>query len=140
MAITLARGSQTLTLPSGLRWTEEYAWQSLAQTTEYGLTGALIVQQGVKQAGRTLTLEGGEQWAWIKRSDLETLWGMLNLPQPLTLTLHDARQFVVLPDLGSGPALSAKPLPRVLDSGLANPGPQDWYVIESIRFIIIGTP
>ena len=44
MAITLGG----LALPRGLRWTDELAWSPVAQSTEYGLTGALIVQEATK--------------------------------------------------------------------------------------------
>lgn len=69
-AITLG----AMTLPAGLRWDDEYAsWSPVAQSTSYGLTGALLVQEAAKQAGRPLTLTGGRQYCWIARADLDTL-------------------------------------------------------------------
>ena len=94
MAITL----DTITLPQGLRWADEFAWSPLAQATSYSLTGAL--------------LDAGEE---------------------MTITLHDARTFTVLP-AGAEP-LAVSPLPRVLGSGFANPGNDAWYVLESLKLI-----
>ena len=66
MAITLG----AVTLPQGLVWSDEFDWTPLAQTTEYSLTGALIVEQAEKQAGRPITLVGGIDFAWLTRNDV----------------------------------------------------------------------
>lgn len=129
MAITL----DTVTLPQGLRWTDEFAWSDLAQSTTYTLTGSLVVEQTTRQAGRPITLIGGKDFAWISRLDLSALKVLLDAGEQMTLTLHDARTFTVLP---AGPdALSVYALPIVLDSGPANPDNDTWYVLESLKLI-----
>jgi hypothetical protein len=131
MAITL----NAIALPQGLRWADEdeFAWSPLAQETTYTLTGSLIVEQSTKQAGRPITLTGGKDFAWLTRAEIGTLKALLNTGAPMTLTLHDARVFTVLP-AGDKP-LIVSPLPRVKDSGYANPGPAAWYVLESLALI-----
>ncbi|KAB2923127.1 MAG: hypothetical protein F9K25_18715 [Candidatus Contendobacter sp.] len=129
MAITLGG----LTLPQGLVWSDEFAWSPLAQATEYSLTGALIVEQATKQAGRPITLIGGRTWAWLTRAEAATLKALLNAGDEMTLTLHDSRTFTVLP-AGDDP-LAVAPLPRVRDSGLADAGDDDWLVLESLKLI-----
>lgn len=132
MSITLTSGSTTIELPSGLRWTDEFDWNPVAQSIETGLTGAPIIQQGTRQAGRPLTLEGGRQWAWITRSDLLALHQLLSVAgaQP-TVTLHDGRQFLVVPDLSAG-ALDTESL-----RGEADPESSTRYVLTALRFLIL---
>ena len=132
MAITL----DAFTLPDGLRWIDEFAWSPTAQQTGYLVAGTLLVEESVKQAGRPITLVGGQAWAWMQRSEVEALHAALTAADAsFTLTLHDGRQFNVVPDhSGEGP-LSTRPLPIVRDSGPANPASSSWYVIERIRFL-----
>lgn len=129
MAITL----NAVTLPQGLRWTDEFAWSDLAQSTTYTLTGSLVVEQTTRQAGRPITLVGGKYWAWLTRVQLGTLKDLLDTGAPMTLTLHDNRTFTVL---SAGPdALQVSALPIVKDSGPANPSSGAWYVLESLKLI-----
>lgn len=133
MSITLG----ALALPDGLRWSDEFAWEAQAQSTDYGLTGALLIQIATKQAGRPITLLGGSQWAWMRRADLIALRTLIDQATvPLTLTLHDGRTFQVLPDRAQT-ALDAEALPIVGDSGPADPQAQSWYVINSIKLIAV---
>lgn len=130
MAITLG----VITLPQGLRWSDEFDWTPLAQSTEYSLTGALIVERATKQAGRPITLVGGKDFAWITRSALITLKTFLDTRATATLALHDARTFSVMPD---AEPLIAYQLPRVKDSGIADPGDDAWYVIDTLKLIAV---
>lgn len=134
MAITLDATIAGVTLPDGLRWSDEFDWTPLAQSTEYSLTGALIVQRAMRQAGRPITLIGGKDFAWITRAALLILKDLLDADDTLRLTLHDARTFSVIP---AAEPLAAYPLPRVKDSGYADPGPDDWYVIDTLKLITI---
>ena len=130
MALTLG----ALTLPQGLRWADEFDWSPLAQqATEYSLTGALIVQQAVKQAGRPITLEGGREFAWLTRTEVAALKALLDAGEEMTLTLHDARTFTVLP-AGDEP-LTVRALPVVKDSGPANPSSGARYILETLKLI-----
>lgn len=137
MAITLSTTGAPLVLPQGLRWTDEYAWSAVAQSTEYGLTGALLIQEGTRTAGRPLTLVGGANWAWITRADLDTLRVLLESTDTRTLTLHDGRRFSVIPARDSDGPLAASPVPIVRDSGPADPTAATKYVLESVRFLIL---
>lgn len=129
MAITLG----ALTLPQGLRWADEFEWTPLAQATEYSLTGALLVEQATKQAGRPITLVGGKDFAWLTRAQAAALKALLDTGAAMTLTLHDARTFTVLP--ANDAPLVIAPLPRVRDSGFADAGDDDWTVLESLKLI-----
>lgn len=129
MAITL----NAITLPQGLRWTDEFAWSPAAISSIYSVTGALIVQKAVKQAGRPITLVGGAQWAWLTRTEALALQALLDAGNEMTLTLHDARTFTVLP--ANDDALDLSALPIVNDSGPADPSAGARYVLESLKLI-----
>lgn len=118
---------------NGLRWSDELAWSAVAQSTDYGLTGALLVQEGTRSTGRPLTLSGGRERAWISRSDLLALHAMLESTAQRVLTLHDGRQIPVIPRRdGDGP-LKADSLREVAD-----PDAGERYFIDQLRFWIVG--
>lgn len=129
MAITL----NEVPIPQGCRWADEFTWSPLTQTTEYSLTGALIVHQAEKQAGRPITLVGGKDFAWLTRSEVASLKALLDAGEEMTLTLHDSRAFTVLP-AGDEP-LTVSPLPIVKDSGAADPSSDARYVLETLKLI-----
>lgn len=135
MAITLGG----VALPDGLRWADEFAWSPRVQSTEWSITGALLVQEGEKQAGRPITLIGGRTWAWMTRVALLALQSQLdNAPGTgLTLVLHDSRSFQVIPRMDESGAIQASPLPRIGDSGFADPSDDDWYYIDELRLLEI---
>ncbi|MCK9348235.1 MAG: hypothetical protein M0P41_04815 [Sphaerochaeta sp.] len=74
-------------LPKDLQWADELTWNAVAQSVEYSLTGALLIQEGVKQKGRTITLSGLDNMAWITREVGSTLLSMANTPG-LVMTLE----------------------------------------------------
>lgn len=145
MAITLG----ALVLPPELVWEDEDAWSPVAQTTEYSLTGALLVEEAVKLAGRPITLAGqkeGEHYkAWVARSQSfqgcasrDALRAALLVANAVfTLTLHDGRQFRVAPRHdGDGP-LKVTPLAVFKSFAPANPGSGTLYAVDAIRLIEI---
>lgn len=129
MAITLG----ALTLPQGLRWADEFDWSPITLVISYSLTGALIVERVEKQAGRPITLVGGKDWAWLTRSEVESLKALLDAGEEMTLTLHDNRTFTVLS--ADDDPLKVEPLPIVKDSGPADPTSSACYVLEILKLI-----
>ena len=122
----------SLPLPDGLRFSDEYDWTPVAVATDYSLTGALIVEQATKQAGRPITLIGGKEFAWLTRAQVETLKALLDAGAEMTLTLHDSRTFQVIP---TADPLRVAALPVVKDSGPADPSSTTRYVLESLALI-----
>jgi hypothetical protein len=120
-------------LPDGLRFSDEFKGSPIAQTIIHSLTGAPIVQQGEKLAGRPITLIGGNEFAWLTRAETTALKALLDTGAEMTLTLHDAREFTVLPADDDPLAVSAVPIVR--DSGPADPSAGAWYVLESLKLI-----
>lgn len=95
-------------LPDNIYWSDEFDWNPVGQVRTYTLTGALVVEETLMQAGRPITLEG----AWITRQsvqDLVTLQGAA--ATAMTLTLDDGRTFNVLfRREGDTPPVEASPL------------------------------
>lgn len=136
MAITLG----VIALPDGLAWIDEQEWSPIDQQTSYSLTGALMVEEAEKQAGRPITLigqsDGNTHTAWITRAALAALRTALDTPlAQFTLTLHDGRTFTVIPRRdGTGP-LDAEPLPAVKSFFPRNPDDDYLYILKAVRLL-----
>lgn len=107
-----------LTLPGDLHWKDEFAWSPVQRSAEYSLTGALIVQESVKQAGRPITLEARSD-VWLTRSAVRALQTLAETPGwSGTLTLADGRAFTVA---FREEGLSAEPVRHIAPTEDADP-------------------
>lgn len=104
MQLTNLADGVTLALPDDLLWTDEHSWSPAVASVSYLLTGALLVQSALRQAGRPITLVGAADMAWVTRAVVGTLqaWAAVPLATNTTnstgrfeLTLADARMFTV---------------------------------------------
>ena len=87
--MNLTNGATTVALPDALSWVDEFAWSSVEQTKTYTSTGALLIEEGVKQAGRPITLEGAEDRTWCTRALVKQLHTWAATPEiVLTLTMR----------------------------------------------------
>ena len=89
-----------LLLPDDLLWSDEHAWSPAISSVSYLLTGALLVQSAVRQAGRPITLVGAPDMAWVTRAVVGALQAWAAVPLATStgrfeLTLADARVFTV---------------------------------------------
>lgn len=137
MPITLTKDGTTLALPGNLMPSDEWTnWSPMVQSVEYSLSGALVVESAVKEAGAPLSLEGGDRWVWLTGAECDAIDALLADPvAPCTLTLHDGVARQVLPRIDDGQkALRRYPLPVVAGSGVADPTSATRYVVEQIRF------
>ena len=91
--------SETIQLEDGFFWSDEN-WSEIEQNQEYAISGALIIQEGRKQAGRPITLQpANKSKGWIKLRDLNTLRLWQNLQEQFKLQFewpHDQREFNVI--------------------------------------------
>ncbi len=87
--ITLAVGATSIALPADLEWTDEHAWQPVAQSIDYSVTGAMILETAQRLAGRTITLAGAQDRSTLLRAVLEQChtWAQI-AGQVMTLTLR----------------------------------------------------
>lgn len=132
MAITLTHtaSSTTLTLPDALSWADEYTWSPVQQSKTYTTTGALLIEEGVKQAGRPITLEGSEDRTWCTRAVVDQLhaWAQTT-GMVLVLTLRGLAHTVTF-DHERG-ALQGLPVLFYADGSIES---VDWYV-PTLRFL-----
>lgn len=91
MAITLhhAPSDTTATLPDAMNWVNEYSEPMVVQTKTYTTTGALLIEEAIKQAGRPIALEGTPDRTWCTRALVDQLHAWAAMPGiVLTLTLR----------------------------------------------------
>lgn len=128
----------TIDLPKDLQWPEELTWNTVDQNVEYSLTGALLIQEGVRQKGRTISLTGKDDMAWITREQGLTLLNMANSPG-LVMTLRFLDPLVPASPLMTfntmfrhheKPAVDIK---RILQWDQFEAGA--WYIINSIKLM-----
>ena len=118
--ITLTDGTTVISLPPDMDWRDEFAWTPVEHSTDYSLTGSLVVQEDERQDGRPLTLFGGRE-VWVDRSTVEALYAMASVAdQVMTLALW-GQNFTVM---FRRPAIEAEPIWR-----LGNPGETHQYAI-----------
>lgn len=135
MAITLG----AITLPATLVWEDEFTWTPVSLSTEYALTGALIVQESTKLAGRPITLTGksdsNAHTGGISLTNLRTLQAALIVTgASWTLTLHDARTFTVI---AAADPLQVDPLPVYRSFFPANPTGDRWFLIRALKLLTV---
>ena len=103
-----------LLLPDDLLWSDEHSWSPASASVSYLITGALLVQSALRQAGRPMTLTGAQDMAWVTRSCVEMLYDWAAAPLGadsgrFELTLFDARVFNVAFRHAEG-AIEAEPV------------------------------
>lgn len=111
MSITLKVAPLTLELHSDLKWSDEFNWHAVEQSKEYSVTGALIVQNQQRLAGRPITLVApDDSAAWMRRSVVEQLRNWAAVPgQQLELKLRNVTRIVAFRH-EEGAALEAEPV------------------------------
>jgi len=122
-----------LPLPDDLLWTDEHAWTPAVASVSYLVTGALLVQSAVRQAGRPITLAGAIDMAWVTRATVAALheWAAVPLGASsgrFELTLADSRVFEVAFRHGETP-VEAEPV-----AGFPARSDDDFYRL-TLRFL-----
>lgn len=87
------KDTQTIQLHPQFVWVDEFDWQaSVSSEPIYTLTGAMIIETGIKKAGRPITLKGDD--VWLDKALLVKLFDLQG--KTLTLGVPDGRIFDVL--------------------------------------------
>lgn len=130
MTITLGGVS----LPADLQWVDEFGWNPVAQTTERSLTGALLVQEAALSYGRPIIFQGGDNGAWIKRSDLVALKAKADqVGLVMALDYHGTEHSVIFDR-------TAQPLSATEVLRLSNPDTEHLYNNLTIRLLTVEPP
>jgi hypothetical protein len=113
----------TVALPDGLVWSDEFAAQTVAQSVRRTLDGSVVVFYGQHSGGLTITLESEPDAGWLTRTQVEALKLRADSPGGIfTLELR-GQVFQVMFRHQEPPAFEAKPL-----FNLAHPQPGDFYL------------
>ena len=128
----------SIDLPKDLQWVDELTWNKVDQTVEYSLTGALLIQEGVKQKGRYITLNGLDNMAWIDRLKGLALLSLANEPNVvMSLTFLEYANpanvvfsYNVMFRHFEKPAVDIK---RILQWDQYEP--DAWYIVNSIKLM-----
>lgn len=125
--------NEELQLPNDLLWSDEFEWSPVAANNTYTLTGALVIQQSVRQAGRPISLKAPEQdMAWVTRSTVQKLrdWSATAGRQFRLVFEYpaDTRQWVVVFAHADDP-IGAEPV-----KGFPGHAAGDWFRV-SLKFI-----
>ena len=95
-----------------LQWTDEHEWDPVEQGQERSLSGALIIQEGVKLYGRPVTLASNDA-AWFTLATIQALQALRDQPGiVMLLTLPDGAQHHVTWNRAAGAPVEAVPLFR----------------------------
>ena len=128
MATTLTYLTTTVTLHDDMRWPNEFSWTPVQQTTQYTITGALIVDAAVKLTGRPISLEGDSTSGWLTYSTVQQLQSLASVVgAEMTLNLRGQARTVVF-DHASGAIVATPVGPEAVPEGT------DYYVV-SLKFI-----
>lgn len=135
--ITLSDGISTLDLPDALIWADEFGWAAVAQATERGIDGLLIVDAMARTGGRPITLKGDDRSAWITHSDMKLLKNWAAIPgKQFALNLR-GEEFVVIFDHGTGEDARAIALSALVNFCDKEDG--DFYCNLQLRFLDMGS-
>lgn len=134
MKLTNITSGVILTLPNDLLWADEFSWSPVVSSNSFSLSGALIIEQGVKAAGRPISLKSAQSdMGWVLRSTGLVLQAWAALPSRVFKLKFeyptDVREFDVVFDT-SGAPLELSPV-KEFPAHTAT----DWFVVESLKFI-----
>ena len=127
---SLTQGVTVVTLSDDFDFPDEFSWLAAQQKKTYSITGALLVEVNSKQSGRSITLQAGDTYAWMTRSDVETLRTMAYAPDVEMSLLFRGVTYAVLFDFEAG-AIEARPVADFRD-----PQSTDFFIV-TLRFIVV---
>lgn len=117
-----------------MEWVDEFDWDPVAQEQDRSVTGALIVQEGVKLYGRPITLSSNDG-AWFTLAKVRALQAMASVRGAVhLLTLPTGAQHYVTWNRVAGAVVQATPLHRTVA-----PDP-DWLYQLTLRLITVAPP
>ncbi len=113
-----------LQLPSALVWVDEYASQSVLQSTKRTLDGGQVVFYSSLVAGQQITLTSRQDSAWVKRSVVDSIKSMADVAGAVySLELRGITYSVIFRHQ-EPPAFEAEAL-----IPLASPTDNDYYLV-----------
>jgi len=99
----------TIEIPTDFIWVDEFDFTPIQQSETLTLTGALVIETGVKQKGRLITISEGDKPARALKSTVDALYALLAQNKVMSLVLQDSRTFNVRFKNNNGKPIEAKP-------------------------------
>lgn len=128
MAITLRNtiNNAVIELPDALDWVNELSYSPIQQTKTWSITGALLVEESTKQAGRPIELRGAADRTWCSRELVLTLQAWASVANfVMQLTIRGIQRTVIF-DHEKG-AVEGFPVLFFADGSIA---PDDIYYVS----------
>ena len=69
-----------ITFEEDFKWSDRFANDQISHEYKYSLTGALIITASTRLKGREITLESGDNWGVIEKSELDLLIAKKEIP------------------------------------------------------------
>jgi len=111
----------TIPLPAGLVWTDEFEPHTVAQSAVRTLAGGLVVYHNALQAGRPITLQSEADAGWATLATVQALAALAATPGSThTLTLRGVAYSVMWAH-HTPPALAATPVFNVAGPAASHP-------------------
>ena len=86
----------SIAVPRGMVWVDEFDWVPVERAMTYSVTGALLIDEAPRSAGRPITLVGEVDAGWVGRGVVVQLHALASATDATyTLTLADGRTFTV---------------------------------------------
>lgn len=112
-----------VTLDNDLIWTDEFQFTSTAGTANRTIDGHMIVQVATTTGGQPMTLTGGADFGWQKRSTVLALQVLADWPEDtIEVTLPDGRVFQTQLRVEEQPCIAFTPVTTA-----SAPGADFWY-------------
>jgi len=127
--------AQTVALPPDLVWIDELTWAQVAQSTQRGIYGSLIVQAMQRNGGRFITLQGEGDSAWIARGVLRQLHQWAGVPGLVLQLKLRGEMFDVLFHHGDEEESRAFAMQALIE--YSDKQDSDWYCALTLRFITV---
>ena len=87
----------SIAVPRGMVWVDEFDWVPVERAMTYSVTGALLIDEAPRNAGRPITLVGEVDAGWVGRGVVVQLHALASATDATyTLTLADGRSFAVV--------------------------------------------
>lgn len=115
-----------ITLPEDLSWQDQYLWSEHTRGLTYLVTGAALIEESQKLAGRPITLTG----AWASKTQVEALKALEDTVADMTLVFNGTSYTVRW--RGDNPIEASTVIP-----GLADPNASSQYFL-TLRMIEVG--
>lgn len=134
MQLVNKKSGAVLELPYDLYPIDDLNWSSVVSKTEYLLNGALDVQQGVRQAGKPLTLQSNDDLGLVTRETVNQLHDWCAIPEAVYDMVYMAdgatKRVSVMFDTTKTP-IEATPA-----KGFNSPDLADYFEV-TVRFLVV---